>query len=301
MIMKPTLRQLQYIVAVADEGRFGAAAERLYVSQPSLSAQIAEAEAALGAQVFERGRRGAQPTPMGREIIARARRVLAEMEELRAAARTSDALAGRLRLGVLPSIGPYLLPAAVRRLHRAHPEMKLLIHEEGTETLAAGLIENRLDMVISTPEDHDGEHLPLFDESFWICVATDDALAAADTPITLDALAGRTLLTLGAGHRLSAIVRNLADAAGALVEADYQGGSPDALRLMAASGAGVAILPSLYAMTEARRGGDLALRRIDHPLAHRRIALVWRRGSPVAEGARLLAKELTQAADEALR
>ena len=124
--MKPTLRQLQYIVAIADTGRFGAAAKEVNVSQPSLSAQVSDVEARLGVILVERGRNGAVLTPMGQDFVRRARIILQQVEDLKAAMSFSDgAMVGRLRLGVLPSIGPYLLPTTVKLLHARYPELRM--------------------------------------------------------------------------------------------------------------------------------------------------------------------------------
>lgn len=294
--MKPTLRQLQYLVAVADTGRFGAAAKKMNVSQPSLSAQIAEAEAYLGAALFERGRRGAFLTPAGREIARRARIILAEAADLRSAAATGGALAGRIRLGVLPSVGPYLLPRAIRGVHEAYPDLRLAISEGDTRTLDIGLRDGRLDAVVSTPEDHVGDSAPLFRERLWIAMAPDDPLAAKTTPLPLRALVGRTLLTLSPGYRFATLIQTLGAEAGAHVSEEYEGGSLDAIRLMAATGAGLAVLPELYAQTEARRGDDIALRLIEDRRAERSIALIWRPDSPLESGFQTMAEALREAA-----
>ncbi|MEM8921014.1 MAG: LysR substrate-binding domain-containing protein, partial [Pseudomonadota bacterium] len=282
--MRPTLRQLQYLVAVADTGRFGEAAKFLNVSQPSLSAQIAEAEAQLGVVLVERGRTGALMTPVGEDIVRRARIVLRQVEDLKTAARQGDAgLAGRLRLGVLPSIGPYLLPRAVKRLHGQYPDLRLSVRDERTIDLETKLHDGRLDAVISTPEDHvEDETLNLFSERLWICAAPDDPLAKDKSAVPLDGLEGRILMSLGYGHRLNLMVQALADAAGAHVSGEYEGTSLDALRQMAAMGVGLAILPSLYALSEAKRADDIVVRPIDHPLAARDISLIWRATSPLA-------------------
>lgn len=282
--MRPTLRQLQYVVAVAETGRFGDAATRMNVSQPSLSAQIADAEAQLGVQLFERGRNGAITTPLGKDFVRRARAILSHMEDLKGAMIHGDnAIAGRIRLGVLPSIGPYLLPTAVKRLHAQYPNLRMSVREDRTIDLETALNDGAIDTVISTADDHpDAGHTPLFREQFWICAAQDDPLAG-DGPVRPRDLEGRELLTVGYGHRLSLIVQQIADTSRAHVSSEFQGTSLDAIRQMAAMGAGVAILPSLYASTEARRDPDLTLRPIDHPLAARMISLIWRRTSPLGQ------------------
>lgn len=273
--MRPTLRQLQYIVAVAETGRIGLAAAQLNVSQPSLSAQLSEVEADLGVILFQRGRAGARITPAGDEIVRRARLILRELQDLRAAAQGGGIFQGRLRLGVLPSIGPYLLPGVVKRLHHEHPSFRLVVREENTRDLDEGLRSGRLDMIISTPEDHPGtQPAHLFEERLWVAVALDHPLADKTEPLQLRELRGQTFLTLGAGHRLSHIVAGLASRAGGRVSDEYEGTSLDAIRLMAASGAGIAILPSIYATTEARRGTDVSLIALKDPSANRDVALL---------------------------
>jgi LysR family hydrogen peroxide-inducible transcriptional activator len=273
--MRPTLRQLKYIVAVADSGRVGAAADLLNVSQPSLSAQLAEVEADLGVTLFVRGRSGAKITPEGEDIVRRARLILRDHEDLRASAKGGGIFQGRLRLGVLPSIGPYLLPEVVRRLHKEHPSFRLVVREESTRDLDEGLRSGRLDMIISTPEDHPGtRHTALFEERFWVATALDFPAAKARGKVTLADLKDQTFLTLGPKHRLSHIVASLASRAGGRVSDEYEGTSLDAIRLMAATGAGVAILPQIYAATEARRGTDVLLRYLDEADARRQIVLI---------------------------
>jgi LysR family hydrogen peroxide-inducible transcriptional activator len=273
--MRPTLRQLEYIVAVADTGRVGAAADLLNVSQPSLSAQLAEVEADLGVTLFVRGRSGAKITPEGEDIVRRARLILRDHEDLRASAKGGGIFQGRLRLGVLPSIGPYLLPEVVRRLHKEHPSFRLVVREESTRDLDEGLRSGRLDMIISTPEDHPGtRHTALFEERFWVATALDFPAAKARGKVTLADLKDQTFLTLGPKHRLSHIVASLASRAGGRVSDEYEGTSLDAIRLMAATGAGVAILPQIYAATEARRGTDVLLRYLDEADARRQIVLI---------------------------
>lgn len=273
--MRPTLRQLEYIVAVAETGQVGLAAARLNVSQPSLSAQLAEVESDLGATLFQRGRAGAKVTPVGEEIVRRARQILHELQDLRAAAQGDGIFQGRLRLGVLPSIGPYLLPGVVRRLHEEHPSFRLIVREENTRDLDEGLRSGRLDMIISTPEDHPGSrNAHLFTERLWAATALDHPSSQKHDKVVLADLEGHTFLTLGAGHRLTHIVAGLAASTGGRVSDEYEGTSLDAIRLMAATGTGVAILPSIYASTEARRGTDVRLRILDDPAAQRDIALI---------------------------
>jgi LysR family hydrogen peroxide-inducible transcriptional activator len=296
--MRPTLRQMQYIVAIADTGKFGDAARAVNVSQPSLSAQIAEMEAALAVTLVERSRQGAMLTQAGEEFVRRARLILKEVEDLKAVAKFGQQhLAGRLRLGILPTVGPYLLPHAVRDLHARFPALRLSVREERTIDLDEHLQDGSFDTIVSTPEDHlNSGHEPLFTESLYISAAPEDPLSQEKGPVALSDLKGRSLLTLGQGHRLNSIIQQIADAAGAAISSEYEGTSLDAIRLMAEMGAGVAVLPSLYALSEARRDRNLCARPIAHELARRSISLIWRDTSPLAASLKMLAEPLAKAA-----
>jgi LysR family hydrogen peroxide-inducible transcriptional activator len=282
--MKPTLRQLEYLVAIAETGTFSEAAKRTFVSQPSLSAQIKDMEEQLGASLLERGRHGAILTPVGEEVVSRGRIILRHVEELKVLARESEGtLAGRVRLGVLPTIGPYLLPMATRKLHSQYPDLRLAVREERTMDLQEHLSDGRFDIIISTPEDHpDTKSIPIVKENIYICVAPDDELAESRGPIGLDQLKGREFLTLGYGHKFTTVVKNLASHANATTSSEYEGTSLDALRQMASMGGSIAVMPSLYAISEAKRDEQLIVRPINHPLAQRQISLIWRHSSPLA-------------------
>lgn len=300
--MRPTLRQLTYLVTIAETGKFGEAAKRLNVSQSSLSAQIADMEEELGTRLLERGRQGAVLTPTGRDVVVRARYILRQVEELHTLSRQSEEeFKGRIHLGVLPSIGPYLLPQATRRLHALFPELRLIVREEKTIDLAEHLNDGRFDLIISSPEDHaECRSIPLFREDLWVCAAADDPLSSGRGPVTADDLKHQPLLTLGHGHRLSQLVHRLADEVGTRVSVEYEGSSLDAVRQMAIMGAGRAILPSLYALSEARRDPELVVRKINYPAAERQIALCWRPSSPLTNRYQRIAEELSITAREIL-
>ncbi len=282
--MKPTLRQMEYLVAIADTGTFGEAAKRTFVSQPSLSTQIKDMEEHLGVPLLERGRHGALLTPVGAEMVTRARIVLRQVEEMKVLGReATGTLAGRVKLGVLPTVGPYLLPQVTRELHKAYPELRLFVREERTSELQEHLSSGHFDVIISTPEDHpDTMSSPIVRENIYICVAPDDPLAGSRDPIALDLLKGREFLTLGHGHKFATVVKNLASIAGATTSDEYEGTSLDAIRQMASMGESVAVIPSLYAISEAKRDPQLIVRPITHPLAQRQIDLIWRYSSPLA-------------------
>lgn len=292
--MRPTLRQLQYFVAVADHRGFGAAANVLAVSQPGLSKQLATMEDELGAPLFERTSRRVTLTPLGRSLLDRARRILQEVGEFRALARGSVGLFGdKLSIGVLPSIGAYFMPIANRRLHRLYPDLRLVVEEGATAALLDLLREGPLDAVIATPtRDPAFESVPLFVETLWVCAASDDPLSSGTGPVSLDDLADKPLLSLSPDFTLTKVVEGLAERAGTFVSRDYRGASLDAVRQMAVMGAGVAVLPSLYALAEAVRDPDFVVRRIDHPGAAHEIVLHWRRGSPVRDDFQRLADDL---------
>ncbi|KCZ90380.1 LysR family transcriptional regulator [Hyphomonas jannaschiana] len=296
--MRPTLRQLQYLVAVAESGRFRDAAKQVHITQPGLSSQIAAMEDVLGATLFERTATGAILTPRGTEVYRRAKCILRDVEELKAFTRHEAAkLDGHFRLGVLPVVGPYLLPMAVRQLHTTYPNLRFSVREETAGKLDIHLNEGTFDTIISSQHDHPGlAYEPLFDEHLWICVAADDPLALNREPIGLEAIRGRHLLTLSGEFRLTAMVQSLSDEAGGIVSHEYEGTSLDSVRLMAEMGAGIAVLPSLYALSEVRRDPQMVIRRIDHPLAIHSVGLMWRETSPFAPSLQVLADELRQVA-----
>ncbi|MEM7710817.1 MAG: LysR substrate-binding domain-containing protein [Pseudomonadota bacterium] len=297
--MRPTLRQIEYFIAVAEHRAFGAAATALAVSQPSLSKQLAAMEAELGTRLFERTSRSVTLTPTGRAVLARGRSILNEVRDFKAIAKGAASLfAARLSIGVLPSVGAYFMPIANRRLHQLYPDLRLVVQEGATRDLLEMLRDGRIDAVIGAPtNDPDFDSVPLFEETLWICAASDDPLSSDRGPVRLVDLADRPLLSLSAGFSLHDLVQRLASEAGTYVSRDYEGASLDAVRQMAVMGAGIAVLPSLYALAEAVRDPEFIVRRLDHPDAVHAIALHWRRTSP-AEDFKRLAADLVQVKGE---
>lgn len=292
----PTIRQLVYLVAIADTGRFSLAAERSNVSQPSLSAQIAQLEHNLGAKLFERGRHGAMLTPIGQEIAVRARRLLAEARELEAAVLASrENLGGLIRLGALPTVGPYLLPRVVPELHAKHPALRLYVREMRTVDLEAALRGGGFDVILSTPPaEVDGLVVePLFQEALRIGVPADHRLAAKSVIRVAD-LAGENILTLEAGHHLSKRAADLAKTARAELLTNYEGTSLDALRQMVGMGMGVSLFPALYIVSEIKSDDAVAVRDILLDDASRWLALVWRDTSPRGRDFAMLADRLRE-------
>ncbi len=295
-----SLRQLQYAVAVADALSFRRAAERCRVSQPALSAQVAELESALGVTLFERDRRRVMVTPAGAEVIARARRLLVDADDLvESARRAGDPFAGTLRLGVIPTISPYLLPAVVPAIRRAHPSLKVQWVEERTATLVARLDEGALDAAILALEADLGalEHVALLKDPFVLAAPAGHRLARRASPARLDELRGAELLLLDEGHCLRDQALSFCGQAD-VREAPFRATSLSTLAQMVAGGAGVTLLPQIAVATEGRRG-DIRVRRFVSPAPHRTIVLAWRRRSPLDAALRQLATTLREAAVEA--
>ncbi len=292
--MRPTLRQLEYFVAVAERQAFGPAADALSVTQPSLSKQIAALEAELGLTLFERTSRKVRLTADGAALLDEARGALAAGRAFRdAARRLAKAPARRIRAGVLPSIGAYFMPRVRERLQAQRPDLTLGMLEGASNDLLRRLCAGELDLVVASHGEASGlEVRPLFEETLWLCSAPGDPLMAEDAPASLDTLAGRTLLTLGPEFHLTRIVDTLAGEVGAHLSEDYRGASLDAVRQMAVSGAGVAVLPSLYALGEAIRDPEFRVRRLAHPAAIHPVFLYFRKSTPDASRFEQLAEEM---------
>jgi LysR family hydrogen peroxide-inducible transcriptional activator len=291
-----TLRQLQYVVAVADALSFRRAAERCHVSQPSLSAQVAQLEEQLGVRLFERDHHRVLPTPAGRAVIERARRLLGEADDLLAAAtHAGDLLAGELRIGVIPTIAPYLLPRVTPRLREAFPGLTVLWVEEKTDAVVRGLGDGTLDAALLAKEAELGdlEVEPLAQDPFVLAARPDDPLVRDARPAEPADLAGAAVLLLDDGHCLRDQALSFCAAAEAR-ELGFRATSLSTLAQVVAGGAGVTLLPRLAVPTEAERAG-LAVRTFADPVPARTLALAWRKASPLAEALRRLAVVLREA------
>lgn len=252
----PSLRQLRYFVALVETGHFRRAAERCGISQPSLSLQIAGLERVLGAALVSRGAGKVAPTVAGREVLARARRVLDEVQALTdVAAELASGIAGTVRLGAAPSLGPYFLPAAVAVLHRAHPDLKLYVREAAPRRLALDLDRGDHDMILTQLPLPGADYrvARLFREPLLLVVPDRDPLARRETVREAD-LAGRSVLSMGPDYVLHEQVAGLCATVGAHLDQTYEGTSLDALRTMTAMEMGVCLLPALYVASEVDRG-----------------------------------------------
>jgi LysR family hydrogen peroxide-inducible transcriptional activator len=257
-----TLRQLQYALAVAETRSFRRAAERCHVSQPALSAQLAQLESALGVALFERDRRRVLVTPAGATLLERARAALLATDDLIEAAKgKGDPLDGTLRIGIIPTISPYLLPTIAPALRTGHPRLTVQWVEDKTPTLARELANGRVDAALLALEADVGEveHAIIATDPFVLATPADHELGRPPRPAKPDELEGEHVLLLDDGHCFREQALQVCRDAGA-EELGFRATSLATLAQMVASGAGVTLLPRLAVPTEAKRG-TLALRR----------------------------------------
>lgn len=275
------LRDLKYLIALADHRHFGRAAEASFVSQPTLSTQIKKLEDELGVQLFERAPRKVMLTPVGEEIIQRARGIVAEVESMRELARRSqDPESGSLRLGAFPTLAPYFLPHAVPALQAALPRLELLLVEEKSDVLLAQLREGRIDAALLALPVHDEQlHMePLFDEPFWLATYHDGPLSSK-TEVRMDELAQYDLLLLEDGHCLREQALDVCRLSGAKERPGFRATSLETLRQMVAAGAGITLLPTLAVRPPVSQPEQLKLLPFKGEAPTRSIALIWRRSS----------------------
>lgn len=278
-----SLRQLQYLVAVADTLGFHKAADACHVSQPTLSTQVQQVEAVLGVRIFERDRRGVLLTACGDEIVARARRVLLEVDDLLATAtRLQDPFTGRLRVGVIPTIAPYLLPEVMPRVGARYPKLSLVFREERTADILRELAVGALDVgLLALEADIEGcSRAEIAPDPFVVALPKGHPLARRKR-LALSDLTDERVLLLDEGHCL----RDQALALCARVratEASFRATSLVTLVQMVSSGAGITLLPELAVPVENRRA-QIEIRPFVRPAPGRTLGLVWRPSSPLAE------------------
>lgn len=269
-----TLQELRYLVALADTGHFGRAARATFVSQPTLSAAIKKLESELDLVLVERTRRRVSFTDLGRALVDQARVVLEEARRFtEMAAQSREPLAGDFRLGVIPTIGPYLLPHVVRSLRTRFPKLRLLLREVQTEVLLAELRSARLDAgLLSLPiAGDDLVRAPLYDEPFVLALPRGHALAKKPR-VRTDAIAELPLLLLDEGHCLRDQALEICGRVSLRTREEVAGASLETLRNMVAAGVGATLLPKLA--SEGRRDIE-TVRLVPEP--SRRVALVWRK------------------------
>ena len=284
--MTVTLRQLRYFAALARHGHFGRAAEDCHVTQPALSVQIKELEAALGVALAERGGGRVVLTSAGRELAQRAERVLAEVAEIEQAARWTRGLGGRLSLGVIPTVAPYLLPAALPLLRARNISLDLGVREAVTAVLLDELADGRLDAAVTAlPTGAEGLiETPLFDDRFLLAAPEGrslDGLGAVD--LRPEDLRPERLLLLDEGHCLADQALSVCGLQRGAARLDLRASSLGTLARLVAGGFGVTLLPELAARTEAAAAPGLTLRRFAEPQPARSVGLV-RRALSVDDG-----------------
>lgn len=289
-----TLRQFTYLVALADYRNFRRAADAVHISQPTLSQQLRVLEAHLGVALVERNASPVQLTPVGRDVVARARKILLEVKDVEDIARRSKGgMAGTIRFGVTPTLGPYLMPGIVASLHRRFPDMRLYIREGIPDDQARELARGELDMMLSPlPVSGSDLHVePLFREPLHIVCPPEHPVAKAALVRRQD-LAGEGFLSLDKHHHAHRQVREICNDLGAELLEDYEGTSLDSLRQMCGSGLGFAILPELYLRSEV--GGENMVVRLALAdwAASRSIAAVWRQGAAYADSYRTIAEAI---------
>jgi LysR family hydrogen peroxide-inducible transcriptional activator len=279
------LKDLKYIVAVAEMRHFGRAAERCFVSQPTLSGQIRKLEEQLGVVIFERTNRSVEVTPVGEEIVQRARQALEQTDAMVALAQAHrDPLAGPLRIGAIPTLSPYLMPLILMPLRRDCPQMRLVLSEETTATLLRRLHAHEIDAaLLATPvEDDDLAETPLFDEPFWIAYPRQHRFYEQEQ-VTLADLDIGELLLLGEDHCLARQAMDLCaigEGAQRRPMADLRAASLETLIQLVGAGYGCTLVPALAMRGSWTSGSGVVAQPLAAPQAFRRVTLAYRSSYP---------------------
>ena len=291
-----TLKQLRYYEALAQQGHFGRAAELCAISQPAISMQIRELENSIGAPLFERGPRQVRLTDFGKSFAERVRDILRSVDELGDLARASvGQLAGQMRIGVIPTIGPYLLPKIISELKRAYPSLDLHVRETVTSRLIAELGEGRIDMaILALPVSEPSlEEVPLFDEDFVLIRPAADE----DTPVPdREMLREMRVLLLEEGHCFRDQALSFCNLQGRQPRELLEGSSLSTLVQLVSAGIGVTLIPEMAVPVETR-SADVAVSHFAGSKPRRTVGMVWRRTSPLASQLQKLASIIRQIGD----
>src|SRR5262245_19732559 len=291
------IRDLEYLVALADARHFGRAAARCHVSQPTLSAQLKKLEAYLGVPLVERRPRRAALTAAGLAVVERARRMLQDADDIRALARASqDPLSGPLKVGLIPTLGPYLLPRVAPRIAKALPKLQLMLHEYQTGPLIERTLSGELDLaILALPAETRGlATRSLFSEPFLVAMPERHRLAARKT-VKATELEGEKLLLLEEGHCLRDQALEVCERVGTEEQA-FRATSLETLRQMVASGLGLTLLPELSADGPVASGGGRAVRPFAPPTPHRVVGAAWRRSTSRGEAITQVCEIIARAA-----
>ncbi len=278
---KITLRQIRYFEALERRGHFGQAAEACAISQPALSMQIKELEDALGATLIERGARQFRLTTFGEEASRRVREILRSVDELEDCARASrDRLVGRLRIGMIPTIAPYLLPTAIGNLTRMHPELDIHVRETLTAKLIQELLEGRLDAaIVALPVSEPSlAEVALFTENFLLVRPSEDEGAPVPSSETLGEM---RLLLLEEGHCFRDQALSFCNMRSPPRQA-LDASSLSTLVQMVSAGMGVTLIPEM-AVTVETRAAAVSVARFDNPQPSRTVGMIWRKSNPLSD------------------
>ena len=279
------LKDLKYVIAVAETGHFGKAAAHCFVSQPTLSGQIKKLEDELEITIFERTNRSVEITPVGEDILSHARSIMEQADAIKQLAQAyRDPLAGPLRIGAIPTLSPHLMPLVLAPLKKRCPKMKLILSEEMTDTLVERLHNHEIDaaLLATTVEEQEYETLPLFDEPFWVAYARDHAFYEKDR-IRLRDLTNENLLLLAEGHCLADQAMDVCrvrerQTCGEM--ADLRASSLETLIQLVGAGYGITLVPALAMRASWATGSGVVAQPLSIANASRRVSLVFRHSFP---------------------
>ncbi len=279
------LRDLKYVITVAETRHFGKAAEACFVSQPTLSGQIKKLEEQLGVILFERTKRSVELTPIGEEIVNHARLMMEQADAIVQMAKAHhDPLSGPLRIGAIPTLSPYLVPFIIVPLKKRYPQLKLVLTEEVTDTLLQRLRKHEIDaaLIATSVGEADLETIPLFDEPFWLAHPRDHSLYTKDE-ITYKDLKQLDLLLLSDVHCLAQQVMyvcGLADRPSQGEMGDLQAASLETLLQLVGAGFGSTLVPALATRGSWMTDSGIIARKLNLPDTYRRISLAFRHSFP---------------------
>lgn len=292
--MSPSIKQLKYLCAVAEHKHFTKAADACFVTQSTLSAAIAELESQLDAKVFERNKKSVLITPLGEKLLKQARVILGDVEDFVALAKAhAEPLSGDLRLGVIPTIGPFLLPPMLTSLRRNYPKLKLFLKEEMSAQLERQLQQGQLDLIIlalpyALP---DMEVISLCKDEFLLCLPPGHAFEKLKQ-VEQGQLRGESLLLLEEGHCLRDHALEACQLKAAATDIVYQGNSLHTLVQMVANGLGLTLLPAMSVAADVLGDTHLSIKHFSNENVDREIGMAWRKTDPRRDDYLLLAEHI---------
>lgn len=275
------LRELEYLVAIDEERNFHRAAERCFVSQPTLSGQLKKLENELGVMLVERSQRQVVMTDVGNAVVTQAREVLVNTKAIRDIAQSfHDPMVGDMHVGLIPTVAPYLLPVIMKSLKKQHPDLKLWLHEHQTNVLLDKLRRAELDvLLLALPVETDEfAEIDLYNEDFWLAVPAADKLSQKSKVELVD-LNEKEMLLLEEGHCLRGQALDVCFMAGASAHSGFQATSLETLRHMVAEGMGMTLLPELSVPVRSHKGEGIRYLPFSKPAPTRRIGMLYRKGS----------------------